>query len=684
MKRISSWGQFQIRRKMNFKHFILAALFVVSSVALEASVQGESKYYNEFNVKENITLMKASRAFNSGFHENSLRLYREVHQNHKDNDFLNFKMGECYLNLNMLKDAGEHFSNVKAPENLDPYFYFNYGVYFHKIGDYTNALANYKSFTKGSEEKEIVRSEVKNLIAQCEYGLVAVKNELKVTIEALSDSVNSEYSDAAPSISADGKMMIYTTRRPENRGGDLANDGMYFEDIYFSNWNEKKECWGKAKTLEGSINSKEHDAATSISPDGNYIFVYRNIKDVTQSGDIFISKLGSTGRWSSPKPIEGVNSSFFESSACVTPDGNTMYFVSERIRGGLGKSDIWMSNKIGKNLWSKPVNIGDVVNTPEDEIGVFIHPDGKTLFFASQGHHEMNLGGYDIFKTVRQDDGSWSNPENLGYPINTYRDERHFVLTTDGSAGYFTAQRKEGRTDMDIYKVDFTTFNLMTGEEIEVKPVLKNIKGKIVDGLTKKAVEINVTATNEETGESFDLSTNENGEFFNTLTSGNTYKITAKKEGYLPYENTIVLEKEEEVSNEAISFNFELERVEKIEIVDMKLFEVQRIYFDVSSAKTELGADAKKELDLFIEQMKKAPKLTVELSGHTDASGNEDANLKLSLKRAKMVAKYFTDNGIDESRILSVGMGSSQPIADNDTPEGKAKNRRVEVKLSDL
>lgn len=668
---------------MGVKQLILGLSFLLSVTAVSANTSVSNKYFKEYTLKENILLMKASRAFNNGMNEDALRLYREVYQDHQEDDFLNYKMAECYLSVTMYPEAGTHFANVKNPENLNPYFFFNYGAYYQQIGDYAHAIENYKKFIKKEDkEKEIIRSEVKNYLAQCEYGIKAIEQELPVTIQALSDSVNSEYSDAAPSVSADGSQLIYTTRRPENRGGDLANDGLYFEDIYVSNWNEKKKCWGKATGLEGSINSKEHDAATSISPDGNYIFVYRNIEGVTKSGDIYFSKLGSTGRWSSPKPMEGINSSYFESSACVTPDGNTVFFVSERIRGGFGNSDIWMSQKIGKNLWDKPVNLGDVVNTPEDEIGVFIHPDGKTLFFASKGHFDKNLGGYDIFRTVRQEDGSWSAPENVGYPINTYRDERHFVLTTDGSAAYFTAQRDSNRKDMDIYQIDFSSYNIMTGEEVVKAPVLKNVKGKIIDGLTKKVVEIKLAATESETGEEFDLSTDEKGEFFNTLKAGHTYTVKGQKEGYVPFEQTITLTEDEE-GNTAM-FNFELERIDKIEIVDLKLFEVQKIYFESSSAKTEIGAAARKELDLFIEQMKKAPKLTVELSGHTDASGPEEINEKLSLKRAKMVAKYFTDNGIDSKRIITLGLGSSMPIADNITEEGKAKNRRVEVKLSDM
>ncbi|OFX60323.1 MAG: hypothetical protein A2046_02670 [Bacteroidetes bacterium GWA2_30_7] len=231
-----------------------------------------------------------------------------------------------------------------------------------------------------------------------------------------------------------------------------------------------------------------------------------------------------------------INSTYFESSACITSDGNTIFFVSERL-DGYGNSDIYTSKKEGTG-WGKPVNIGSVINTIDDEIGVFIHPDGKTLFFSSNGHNTM--GSYDIFMSVFKD-GVWSIPVNMGYPINTTKDEIHFVLSTDGKTAYLSSSRDGGNGKTDIYQVDMTNYykanknidkdlvNKLTG------PTLSIVKGSIVDAETSLPVIIElIIKDTEDNKEIAKVSSNEKGEYFITLPSEKKYEIIVNNNKYKP------------------------------------------------------------------------------------------------------------------------------------------------------
>ena len=279
---------------------------------------------------------------------------------------------------------------------------------------------------------------------------------VNVKIKNLGHDINSEYDDGEPQITADGKTIYFTSRRPDTKGGGIdPNTGQYYDDIYSSAWNDEANKWNPAVNVD-ELNTAGHDAVLGISPDGNTIFVYRNVPKVTGSGDIYFSTKKADGKWQPPKPMpKPINSSFFEGSCSLTPDGNYLYFVSER-NGGYGNGDIWRSKRIGKGQWGKPVNLGPTVNTIGDEMSVFMYPDGKTLFFSSNGHNTM--GGYDIFMTQMKADSSWTEPINLGYPINTTKDEKTFTMTADGKKAYITSNKDNGLGGYDIYEVDMSNY----------------------------------------------------------------------------------------------------------------------------------------------------------------------------------------------------------------------------------
>jgi Tol biopolymer transport system component len=263
------------------------------------------------------------------------------------------------------------------------------------------------------------------------------------------NSFNPEY---AGSISADGKTLVFTSRRADTKGGEVdeLSDNMYFEDIYISLWNDTTQEWSQSEPIPGSINTPAHDAVLSISPNGNSIYVYKS----ENGGDIFVSikrEDGSFGTAGSIDKGRNLNSSYFESSASVTEDENFIFFVSDR-PGGKGQADVYTARKIGDE-WTKPINLGDSINSEGDENSVFIHPDGDILFFTSTGHEGM--GSYDIFYSKKVN-GIWSKAKNLGFPINTVGAEKTISVTRDLKTAYVSSNYKGSFGGTDIFKIDLS------------------------------------------------------------------------------------------------------------------------------------------------------------------------------------------------------------------------------------
>lgn len=660
---------------MVFKSVLLSLGLAVVVSSASANVL-ES---NPFSKKEKSKLKRGQYAIRTEDYKSALTIYLDLYENHKDDPMVNAGLAKAYFKSKNMLDAEYHFNQVvKLNKEVEAYFHMDYGHFLLSQGHYDKALAQFQQFINSRPKpKDLEYSKVDNYIAQCN-AVIKNKKEVKVNVKPLSKMVNSDFTDAAPAITADGRTLVFNSRRPGNKGNQLAQDGQFFEDIFITTWNESTYDWNEAKPLVGAVNTPGHDAVTSITADGQSMLVYQNIVGVTKSGDIYISKKGSNGKWGKAKPFEALNSNFFESSACLSADGNKVFFISER-KKGLGYGDIYFAEKVDGE-WTKPMNVGDVVNTPEDEVGLFLHPDGKTLFFSSKGHFDQNYGGYDIFKTTLGEDGKWSKPENLGYPINTHRDERHFVLNTEGDKGFFTGQREIGRTDLDIYEVDYSKFNPITEEKIAEKQ-FTILKGAITDSKTGATLNAKLIVTDVETSDVQVVEVDEEGEFFMTLLGDKKYNLAIVKDGYNAYRQELILPVG--TDNETITFENDilLESEREIEVIDKRLFKVQIVRFEKSSAETEFSKEVKTELDLFVEQLKKAPTFSVELSGHTDNTGSSAGNKKLSKQRANMVASYFKNHGVESERVIIKGYGPDKPIADNNTEEGRSQNRRVEIKL---
>ena len=664
------------------KGYLVKSLLVVSLAALSSC----SPYWKgSYTVMEKATLRQAQADENALDYNAALLKYQQVFNQHRDDAYANYKMGECYFNLNQIQEAQSHLeiADAKGAGSSNPRFNLIYAKVFQKIGNYKKAVEYYEKYVKVAKKNEQKYENVQLYLSQAQYALKAKESPVGAVVKNIGDSINTQYTDAHPAITADGSMMIFSSARPEGKGGLQVKDGNYFEDIYFSTFNPNTGGWSKAKMLEGAINTKEHDACVSISPDGKTIYIYKNNqsgKEKTAGGDIYVSTIGSTGRWGKPKEAAELNTSYFESSACISADGNRIFFTSEMydvLHKNFGGSDIYVVEKDTAGKWSSPKNIGNVVNTAGDEMGVFLHPDGKTLFFASNGHAE-GFGGYDIYKTVYEK-GAFTKPVNLGYPINTHKEEIFFVLTTDGKTGYYTTQRSESRKDGDIYQIDLHHYNVLTGESQK----LSILKGVVEDKATGKLLSAEVQVTDVLSGEKTSLATKQNGDFFNTMEAGRKYRVEVMKAGFVAYSQEVTLPVGDNKNIKELSLLISLDRVNAFEVVSRDLFRTQHLNFQEGDS-VKFTSFAQSLFDMYIEQLKKAPSLKLKLTAHASGASDEDA---VSAAEAEKLAEYvkalFISNGVSATNIEVVNKGNDEPLSDTNTKEGMAINKRVDVDLKE-
>jgi hypothetical protein len=390
---------------------------------------------------------------------------------------LNFRMGECYLALKQGTDALSYFQKAASIDStVSDELHYNMAQAYRLEAYQKKAIQHLDKYLAQEKLAKADKEKAEALKAKCEVTLEMMANPVDVTIESAGENINTDkHHEYHPTVTADGKLMVFTSRRPDTEGGQrYSEDNDWYEDVYISYWSDSLDGWAPATPIPGSINTEGHDANLSISPDGRQLFVFKNknagdifvsktrmnrgARDAIENGEASAAKLMSMNRWSKTYSLgKNVNSGYFDSNASVTNDGKKIYFISERPMGGKGNGDIWMSNAVSTTKWEKAKNL-EVLNTVEDEKSVFIAADGKTIFFSSKGHE--NLGGYDVFKSVLQEDGTWSKPMNLGYPINTPQDEVDFTITADGRTAYYST-KGSANGKFDIMKIDLSNYPLL-------------------------------------------------------------------------------------------------------------------------------------------------------------------------------------------------------------------------------
>lgn len=517
------------------KIFIFLALISLFNISVA---------HTNIDAADQVKMVLAKQKLYAGQYIGALNLYKEVLQKNPDDATVLHYVGLCQYNLNKLADAEDNLKKAIATnKDVKPESYLVLGKIHLSEGRFDEALGEFNNYKTKAKTKDSEFEDVDVYIAHCNNAKTLMASPLPVKIENMGSAINSKYDDKTPCISADGHKLVFTTRRPETTDSpiDVEGDGKYFEDIYISLWDTVNKKWQQADGVPGNVNTDSYDAATSISPDGKQIFIYKNdVKDnESRGGDIFVSKIVSN-KWKTPEPLgKPINTSYWEGGASISSDGKTLFFTSERT-GGYGHSDIWMVKRLGKNEWDKPVNLGPEINTEYDEGGVFLAPDGKTLFFCANGKGSM--GSYDIFKSTLEN-GKWSKPINLGYPINTESKDGPFVVSADAQTGYFSSDRKGGMGEIDIYTVDLSDIGILEkdGKKKENNG-LSILKGVVRDGFEGSGIQgVDVSVTDPAGVVAGSTVTDGNGDYFFTLKGNETYTIKVVKKGYKTAEEKIDL-----------------------------------------------------------------------------------------------------------------------------------------------
>ena len=528
-----------------------------------------------------------------------------------------------------------------------------YSINLAGKGEFEQALNAVNSFLalEDLKEKSIKAAEYRKrcYTFALEYARSKGISGYKFEPHNLGDSINTEVSEYFPTITLDGKTLVFT-RRVNHFNED------FFESV------RKENQWGKSIVLIGNINTNLNEGAQNISQDGQWlIFTGCNFPDGFGSCDLYISYLTNEG-WSTPENLGNrVNSEFWDSGPSLSPDKRDLYFASRR-PDGYGGSDIYVSHRTASGRWSEPENLGATINTIGDEGTPFIHADNQTLYFTSNGH--QGYGGDDLFLSRKSSKGKWETPENLGYPINTIENEGSLVIAADGITAYYSSDRSDSRGGLDLY-----TFELRK----DVAP-LKTlwVKGRVFDAKTTKGLPSAVELTDLATQQTISrLQTDETGNYLTTLPVGKDYAFSVNRKGYLFYSDNFSLKAG---SDSTFNIDIGLQPIEPNATIVLK-----NIFFSLNEYK--LKDESVVELDKIVQLMKENPTLKIQINGHTDNVGKAKDNLLLSDNRAKEVVKYLTEHGIQPLRLTYKGYGATQPIADNSTEKGKAKNRRTELKV---
>lgn len=574
-----------------------------------------------------------------------------------DSGYMDAYLSVAGLNgtLKNYQAAVDYYEKAKS---IDSVYFLDYNLPYSidlaGTGDFAKALWAVNIFLTSPDLNETSRK-AGAFRQRCyrfalDYAATHPLADYKFEPKNMGDSINSEFLEYFPTITIDGNKLIYT-RRVNNIN----------EDFYESD--KVNGVWSKAKSLPGNINTNENEGASNISQDGQWlIFTGCNFPNGRGSCDLYISFLTPDG-WSTPESLsDSINSEFWEAAPSLSPDKRDLYFCSKQ-PDGYGGSDIYVSHRRLDGHWSAPENLGPLINTIGDEAAPFIHADNQTLYFTSSGL--PGYGGDDLFVSRKMPDGTWGKPENLGYPINTIDNEGSMVVAADGKTAYYASDRADSKGGLDLY-----TFALR--QDIRPAQTLW-VKGKVFDSATRKGLPSSVILTDLSTRQVIsNLQTDETGNYLITLPMGKDYAFNVDRKGYLFFSENFSLS---HLQNDTVfHIDIPLQPLAANAVLVLK-----NIFFDPN--KYDLKPESDAELTEVVRLMKDNPTLKIQINGHTDNSGKTADNITLSEERARAVTAYLVSKGVAPARLSSKGWGDTQPVADNGSPEGRAKNRRTELKV---
>jgi outer membrane protein OmpA-like peptidoglycan-associated protein/Tol biopolymer transport system component len=580
--------------------------------------------------------------------------------------------------------AIKHFeSAISINPNHSPtgstYFYL--ANLQNAVGDYENSNKNIDLFTKNRNANPQLIKQAYALQGSNNFAIQALKNPTSFNPINIGPGINTADHEYFPTITVDGKTILFTRRIKDERvEGPIKEQ----EDFFVSDLNDRN-MWGTAIAMPKNINTINNEGAPTIGADGrSLVFVacpdasgeyYGENRTGKGSCDLFFTKkLGS--RWTDPVNIPGkINSFHWETQPSLSADGKTLYFVRGiRGRNQTENSDIYVSRLQADGSWGTPERLPDIINTPFEEESVLIHPDGKTLYFASRGH--VGMGGSDLFVSRMDENGNWTKPVNLGYPINTKFDENSLMVSPDGDIAFFASDRSGGYGGLDIYY-----FTLP--EEMRPTRTLY-FEGMVFDILTRQPVPGKFQLIDLKTGKEVVISEADKitGEFMVSLPINREYALNVTYPGYTFFSknfNMTVAENQEAVHMD----------IPMVPITNDAPVLLANVFFDLG--KSTLRPESSVELDKLVEFLLKNPTVKIELGGHTDTRGDDKENLKLSNDRAKAVYDYVVNKGIKAERLSYKGYGESKPIisdadiakmsSEKEKEAAHQSNRRTEYKI---
>ena len=630
----------------------------------------------------------------TGSYREARECYLKAYGYNQENAELNYLIGRCYL---FTDNKFESIKYIKKAYDLKPTVCFDIhlmlGMAYHQILDFDNAIDEYNYFLNNipPKSRDAYKARVDLYIQQCKNGKLLAAEPKRVVINNLGKGVNSIFDEYGPVVSVDGEELYFTSRRKYSKKSQKSIlDDKYFEDVYSSELINQE--WSRARRLDEKITGKTNTtnvAVVGLSPDKQKLYLY---KGKSRGGDLYVSTI-KNGNWTKPKALSKFNSKYRETSLCISSDESTLYFISNSTKSGYGGTDIYISRKNSNGKWEKPENAGNVLNTFFDELGVSLGANDSVLYFSSKGHNSM--GGYDVFQSSLSSVGLWSRPINMGYPVNTPNDDVFYSVLPDQKTAYYSSNRESGFGGMDIYKLIFLgsekdmnsseVLDLLAGarkpyDNIYFMPVKKLrvdttilMRGFINDSENQKPVIAKIEVIDRDNSRVIATAISDStGNYSVKLPETKIYGVEIIAKGYLLYLDMVDLS--QKTYDEVVVKNFLLERVE----VGAKVI-LKNIYFEFG--KSNLKPESYTSLDNVVKLLQSNETIRIEISGHTDNVGSLSSNTRLSTARAKAVVDYLVKQGIPPSRLEYKGYAFSQPIAPNNTEEGRAQNRRVEFKI---
>lgn len=592
---------------------------------------------------------KAGVAFEAQNYEQCIQLLESSIE--KDTNLLDayITLFQVYSKIKQPKKAIDVFEKALQKDSVGaaPYI-LKYATALATISDYKKALSALKAFSNKTPAHQ--QQNINDLIAICEF-VTQQEVDILAKVTNVGDSVNTANAEYFPTVTVQDSLLLFMRRNKDKR-----------EDFLFSNMNSNG--FSLAKPLSDTLNFADKKGAPSLSSDLKTLYYAAEYMEMGY-GRYDIYKVSKTDSgWSAPLNLgRNINSDFWESAPSISPDGQALYFSSNK-PGGFGGIDIYVSYKTKNGYWSQAYNLGPNINTKGDDQTPFIHADNRTLYFASNGW--PGYGGTDLFVAFKKLDGKWSKPTNLGYPINTFDNEGSIAIASNGWEGYIASDRIDSRGELDIYKVVLPQkaranktyyFNGFITDAFSHLPIPGLVRLSDPKDSTKFMV-INVDSTGV-----FVLSIPE----FDSL----GIQVNSPQHDYA----SSLLSKEKLIQLAGTSQNFNLSPIQNKFTKDFK-----NVFFDVNNA--QLNAASFVELDALVNYLENTNNASIFIEGHTDNTGSEIANINLSEKRAFAIAQYLIKKGIATQRISAKGFGASKPIADNGTAAGRAQNRRTSFTIT--